>query len=115
MASHILDEVEKICTHVAIIKRTVTGNRSVGSIINSDITVELASADMEQLKSFPWCYTYGKRLENKGKTIEIGIDQNADHSLLNRMAFEQGILLTHFVARKKRLETEFLEITSKAG
>jgi len=116
MASHILDEVEKICTHVAIIKRgQLLATGPVGSIINSDITVELASADMEQLKAFLGAIPMVKRLENKGKTIEIGIDQNADHSLLNRMAFEQGILLTHFVARKKRLETEFLEITSKAG
>lgn len=116
MASHILDEVEKICSHVAIIKKgQLLATGPVGSIINSDITVELAAADMDKLKAFLGTLSIVKRLEQKGKTIEIGIDQYIDHADINRMAFEQGILLTHFVARKKRLETEFLEITSKAG
>jgi ABC-type multidrug transport system ATPase subunit len=116
MASHILDEVEKICSHVAIIKKGhLLATGPVGSIINSDITVELAATDMDKLKAFLGTLSIVKRLEEKGKTIEIGIDQYIDHSDINRMAFEQGILLTHFVARKKRLETEFLEITSKAG
>ena len=116
MASHILDEVEKICSHVAIIKKgKLLATGPVGSIINSDITVELAAADMDKLKTFLGTLSIVKRLEHKGKTIEIGIDQYIDHGDINRMAFEQGILLTHFVARKKRLETEFLEITSKAG
>lgn len=116
MASHILDEVEKICSHVAIIKKgQLLATGPVGSIINSDITVELAAADMDKLKAFLGTLSIVKRLEQKGKTIEIGIDQYIDHADINRMAFENGILLTHFVARKKRLETEFLEITSKAG
>ncbi len=116
MASHILDEVEKICSHVAIIKKgQLLATGPVGSIINSDITVELAAADMDKLKAFLGTLSIVKRLEQKGNTIEIGIDQYIDHADINRMAFEQGILLTHFVARKKRLETEFLEITSKAG
>jgi hypothetical protein len=46
--------------------------------------------------------------------LEILIDKDQDHSNINQMAFDYGIVLTHFVARKKRLETEFLEITSKA-
>ena len=116
MASHILDEVEKICTHVAIIKKgKLLATGPVGSIINSDITVEVAAADMEKLKDFLMALPILKRFDQNGKFFEIGIDQNADHSIINKKAFENGILLTHFVARKKRLETEFLEITAKAN
>ena len=116
MASHILDEVEKICTHVAIIKKgklLTTG--PVGSIINSDITVEIAANDMDKLKLFLDNLTMIKSADYHGKVYEVCIDQHTDHSVINKMAFEQGILLTHFVARKKRLEAEFLEITAKAG
>ncbi|MBK8625419.1 MAG: ATP-binding cassette domain-containing protein [Saprospiraceae bacterium] len=116
MASHILDEVEKICSHVAIIKKgQLLATGPVGSIINSDITVELAANDMEGLKLFLATLPMVKHLNMTGKTFEIGIDPTTDHSIINRMAFEKGILLTHFVARKKKLETEFLEITAKAG
>jgi ABC-type multidrug transport system ATPase subunit len=115
MASHILDEVEKICTHVAIIKKGfLLATGPVGSIINSDITVELAANDMDKLKTFLTDLPFVKRLDLNGKIIEILIDKEEDHSVINQMAFDHGLLLTHFVARKKRLETEFLEITSKA-
>ncbi|MBK9735315.1 MAG: ATP-binding cassette domain-containing protein [Saprospiraceae bacterium] len=116
MASHILDEVEKICSHVAIIKKGhLLATGPVGSIINSDITVELAAENIEALKSFVASLPFVKRIHVDKNIIEIGIDQHTDHSVINKLAFEQGILLTHFVARKKKLETEFLEITAKAG
>lgn len=116
MASHILDEVEKICSHVAIIKKgQLLATGPVGSIINSDITVELASNDMHLLKSFLAGIPMVKSLHMLDKFIEITVDQNEDFAILNKLAFDNGIILTHFVGRKKRLETEFLEITSKSN
>ena len=116
MASHILDEVEKICSHVAIIKKgQLLATGPVGSIINSDITVELASKDMQLLKSFLAEMPMVKSLHMQDKFIEITVDQNEDFAVLNKLAFDRDILLTHFVGRKKRLETEFLEITSKSN
>lgn len=116
MASHILDEVEKICSHVAIIKKgQLLATGPVGSIINSDITVELASKDMHLLKSFLAEMPMVKSLHMQDKFIEITVDQNEDFTILNKLAFDRDILLTHFVGRKKRLETEFLEITSKSN
>lgn len=116
MASHILDEVEKICSHVAIIKKgQLLATGPVGSIINSDITVELASNDMHLLKSFLAGIPMVKSLHMLDKFIEITVDQNEDFAVLNKLAFDNGIILTHFVGRKKRLETEFLEITSKSN
>ncbi len=116
MASHILDEVEKICSHVAIIKKgQLLATGPVGSIINSDITVELASKDMQLLKSFLAEMPMVKSLHMQDKFIEITVDQNEDFAILNKLAFDRDILLTHFVGRKKRLETEFLEITSKSN
>ncbi|MBK7634898.1 MAG: ATP-binding cassette domain-containing protein [Saprospiraceae bacterium] len=114
MASHILDEVEKICTHVAIIKKGfLLATGPVGSIINSDITVELAANDMTKLKTFLADLPFVKRLDLNGKIIEILIDKDEDHSVINQMAFDQGLLVTQFVARKKRLETEFWKSRQK--
>lgn len=116
MASHILDEVEKICSHVAIIKKgNLLATGPIGSIINSDITVELAATDMAQLKTFLADLNIVKSLKITDKLIEITVNQDIDVSYINRVAFDHGILLSHIAGRKKRLETEFLEITSKAG
>jgi ABC-type multidrug transport system ATPase subunit len=114
MASHILDEVEKICSHVAIIKNgNLLAHGPVGAIINNDITVELAAADMAALDQFLAKLDFIKSKFVNGKIIEIGVDANTEHSIINKLAFENGLTLSHFAARKKRLETEFLEITSK--
>ncbi|MBK9256897.1 MAG: ATP-binding cassette domain-containing protein [Saprospiraceae bacterium] len=114
MASHILDEVEKICSHVAIIKKGVLlATGSVGSILNSDLTIELAAQDMEALKQFVSTLSIVKSLNEKAKWLEISVDSHFDFSVINKLAFEHGIILSHFVARKRKLEAEFLEITSK--
>lgn len=113
LASHILDEVEKICTHVAIIKKgKLLATGPVGAIINSDITVELAADDMDALRRFLSGLTFVKSINYGEKLIEITIDKHQDHSTINKMAFENGVLLTHLVVRKKKLEAEFLEITA---
>lgn len=114
MASHILDEVEKICSHVTIIKNgKLLATGSVGSILSNDVTVEL-KADNEQdllqwISRVPWI--------QKPKKVDgvIECQMEAQHSLaeINRLAFENNILLTHLVGRKKRLEEEFLEITKQ--
>ena len=58
MASHILDEVEKICSHVAIIKKgQLLAQGTVGAIISDDATLEINAENIEQLQgiltSFP--------------------------------------------------------------
>ena len=112
MASHLLDEVEKICTHVAIIKNgKLLATGPVGSILNSRITIELKSDNFDDLKGFvsktPWLTD----IEFKGDLIECKMDEEHHPSQVNKAAFENGIVLTHFVARKTRLEEEFLQIT----
>lgn len=115
MASHMLDEVEKICSHVAIIKKgQLLATGPIGSIINSDITVEVAAYDMERLRSFVTSLPFVKSFHKVDHIFEIGIDPSLDFSTINKQAFEAGITLTHFKARKKKLEAEFLEITSKS-
>ncbi len=113
MASHILDEVEKICSHVAIIKSgQLLASGPVGAIVNNDITIELAAENMEKLKQFLSRLDVVKSMFDNGKIMEIGVSADTDFTAINKLAFENGITLSHFVARKKRLETEFLEITS---
>jgi ABC-2 type transport system ATP-binding protein len=113
MASHILDEVEKICSHVAIIKSgQLLASGPVGAIVNNDITIELAAENMEKLKQFLSRLDLVKSMFDNGQIMEIGVSADTDFTAINKLAFENGITLSHFVARKKRLETEFLEITS---
>jgi ABC-2 type transport system ATP-binding protein len=112
MASHILDEVEKICSHVAIIKNGVLlAEGTVGSIINEDVTVEIGAADIESLKDAIHRIDQIKNIEEANGNLHLSVSKDFNPAELNRLAFEKGIILTHLVKRQKSLEAEFLEIT----
>jgi len=114
MASHILDEVEKVCTHVSIIKN---GNHlisgSVGSIISDDVQVEIAASNMDGLKNMLSNDSRISQLKEENGKIVLYVDSQFSTAEINQMAHNNGITLTHLVAKAKSLESEFLEITSK--
>ena len=112
MASHILDEVEKICSHVTIIKRgQLMASGNVGSILSTDLTLELASDDMVLLSQFLTAHPGISNIKKIGAVIECNAKEDINVADINKAAFAQNISLTHLVARKTRLEEEFLKIT----
>jgi ABC-2 type transport system ATP-binding protein len=115
MASHILDEVEKICSHVAIIKKgKLLATGPVGSILSSDPLVEVAAEDMEQLFRLMSDIDFVKNVLKVDKVYECTIDSSISAADINKIAHDNGIVLTHIVGRNRRLEEEFLEITKDA-
>lgn len=114
MASHILDEVEKVCTHVSIIKN---GNHlisgSVGSIISDDVQVEIAATNLDPLKNMLSNNSRIRDVKEKDGLLILNVDKEFSTAEINQMAHNNGITLTHLVAKAKSLESEFLEITSK--
>jgi len=115
MASHILDEVEKVCSHVAIIKKgNLLATGGVGTILSNDRQVDIAAEDMEQLKSMLSDVSAVHKLETINGRFTLMVDENLTAAELNKMAFAKGITLTHLVLKPKSLESEFLEITNEA-
>ncbi|MEO7444106.1 MAG: ATP-binding cassette domain-containing protein [Ferruginibacter sp.] len=115
MASHLLDEVEKVCTHVAILRSGVlmrSGN--VDEIFQNEDLVQLSATDNELLKrtleNFPG---YGS-LQVLSNMVEISFPAGTvSLQGLNRYCFEKGIVLSHLALKRKSLETQFLELTHK--
>ena len=112
MASHILDEVEKVCTHVAIIKRgNLLATGPVGAILSDDKLIEIASEDMADLALVLENHPNVRKIERQNGFFLLAVNPELTTQELNQMAFNKGILLTHLVAKQKSLESEFLEIT----
>ncbi len=112
MASHILDEVEKVCSHVAIIKKgKLLAAGPVGSIINSDITLEVSCDQNELLRSLLEKLPAFRNIEQKGNLLLARMAADTSSKTINQLAFDNGIVLEHLAMRQKRLEEEFLEIT----
>ena len=114
LASHVLDEVEKICTHVAIIKKgKLLATGAIGSILRDQPTVEAAAPDIDKLFQFLSGVTWVRKITRQDGRLFLEIESGRNPEELNRMAFEQGIVLNHLVLKRQSLETEFLEITRK--
>lgn len=112
MASHILDEVEKVCSHVSIIKKgKLLATGGVGAILNNDIQVDIASDDMASLVTFLSNIPAAHKIERKKNLLTLYVDEKITAPYLNKLAFDNNIVLTHLVVKPKSLETEFLEIT----
>lgn len=113
MASHILDEVEKVCTHVAIIKNgDLLATGEVGSILSKEITIEIGAKNNDILRGLLADVNYISKIENRSFGLSVSIKQGFGAYDLSQLAFEKGIILTHLVEKKRSLEQEFLQITS---
>ncbi|MEO5943430.1 MAG: ATP-binding cassette domain-containing protein [Ferruginibacter sp.] len=120
MASHILDEVEKVCTHVAIIQKGVL--KMVGSVsevmatngntgIKTTVLIELAADDNEVLKNILKDTKDVISVLNVENYLQVTCNENMTASDINKLCFEKGIVLKMLVEKRKSLETRFLEIT----
>ncbi|TGD58086.1 ABC transporter ATP-binding protein [Flavobacterium humi] len=115
LASHLLDEVEKVCTHVLVLRKgEMLYSGTVDGMTNKKGFFELKSGNLETLKS---------ALENH-QDIEKIVEANGDGRLLvylknnleaedlNSYLFQNNIVLQHLVKRKHSLEEQFLELTN---
>jgi len=112
LASHLLDEVEKVCSHVVILEKGKTlYSGAVDEMMMSFGYFELRSKDMNLLKSSLENTGYFEKIVVQEKFIKAILNQDIDASTLNQMMFEKGIVLEHLVKRKESLEQQFLHIT----
>jgi len=116
MASHLLDEVEKVCTHVAILKKgeLLAAGHVDEVLVNEDI-IEIASSDLVKLEKVVQSvngFTHMKHAENN--TLQLFYPMGAAKlEEVNQHCFNNGVVLTHLLLKKKSLETKFFELTGK--
>lgn len=112
LASHLLDEVEKVCSHVVVLRKgEMLYQGTVHNMIENNSFFELKSNDIVQLKSILDQQSFvEKTIEEDGKLLVL-LKQDIAAQDLNSYLFEQDIVLEHLVKRKNSLEEQFLELT----
>lgn len=116
LASHLLDEVEKVCSHVVVIRNGVKlYSGRVENMIASNGIIEVKTEGNQEelvntLKNFYDIATVNveddlviARLENETSATEI-----------NKYLFEKGIVVSHLIMRKPSLEEQFLNLTNNS-
>ena len=112
LASHLLDEVEKVCSHVLVLQKgKILYSGTVDGMTANEGFFELQSDDNETLKTVLSSHpAIEKVIFEEGKVL-VYLKNPLEASALNRYLFEKNIFLNHLVKRKTSLEDQFLELT----
>lgn len=112
LASHLLDEVEKVCSHVVILRKgEKLYSGRVDEMIASHGYFQLKSSDQEKLISLLENNSAFGRINRDNGVITAFLNEPMDAEELNKMVFEHGLVLSHLVKRKESLEEQFLTLT----
>jgi len=114
MASHLLDEVEKVCTDVAILKKgelIISGK--VNEILSNEDMVEVAAKDHLKLVEVLNAMPEKTRIIDENNVVKIFFSVGkADLSAVNSYCFNNGVVLHHLTLKKQSLEARFFELTN---
>lgn len=115
LASHLLDEVQKTCSHVAVLKKGIKlFSGRVSDVLNMTDTVEISSDNMDILI---------KALKESGSVTDIirdtefltaKLNSGMTTYHLNKYLIDKGIIITHLAKRRKTLEDQFLELLTES-
>ncbi len=113
IASHLLDEIEKVCTHVAILKKgDLLLSGPVDEVLISEDQVEVRAADMAGLQTALQGMAGIKKIRLTDNTLQLACDTNIGPAQVNEFCISKGIVLSHLLLRKKSLEAKFMELTN---
>ena len=115
LASHLLDEVEKVCSHVVVIREGIKlYSGRVDEMTAShglfELNVDNDKDNLIQLLSTFEGIASTKIDEDK---IIATLNKPVSASEINNFLFKNGVILTHLVKRKPSLEQQFLTLTNK--
>jgi ABC-2 type transport system ATP-binding protein len=113
MASHMLDEVEKVCNHVAILKKGVlltTGH--VDEVLSNEDMVEIGAADLSRLEGILNALPGIKYIRRHNGSLQVMFTDSKTAEQVNKHCFEQGITLNYLATKRKSLEARFMELTN---
>lgn len=119
MASHILDEVEKVCTHVAIIQKGVLKTvSSVAALMDTthtgiNVLIDIGATDNVALKNLIQQLDGVESVTEIDNDLHLVCTEKVTGEVVNRFCFEKGIVLNKLNVKRKSLETRFLEITGR--
>ena len=114
MASHLLDEVEKVCTHVAILKKgNLLTAGPVDEVLAQEDIVEIAASSIDELEKVVTEMGGYTKLKKHPNCLQLFYQTGtAQLDTINKYCFNKGITLQQLQLKKKSLETKFFELTN---
>ena len=115
LASHLLDEVEKVCTHIIVLKKgEILYSGLVEEMSANEGFFELQAEDNENLVTVLKTHLAIESIVSKEGKVLAYLKSSLEAKDLNRFLFNENISLDHLVKRKNSLEEQFLELTKSS-
>ena len=114
LASHLLDEVEKVCSHVIVLRKgEILYSGLVDGMSANEGFFELQADDLENLVTVLKTHPAVATVKIMDAKAVVYLKSALEAKDLNRFLFDNTIVLSHLVKRKNSLEEQFLELTKK--
>ena len=115
LASHLLDEVQKVCSHVMIMSKgnKLTSGR-VEDILQEKHVLELKSEELSTLKTALESFDFVDSIKEDNARVLIEVQQGIQAQHVNQQLMKQGIILSHLVVKEKSLEKFFLDLLNES-
>lgn len=114
LASHLLDEVEKVCTHVVIIRKGEKLYSGPVDQMNASFGFfELKASDPEKLYHLLEAHPSFGKLDRKGDVLVAFLTEPMEAEAVNKYLFEHDLVLSQLIKRKESLEEQFLQLTNQ--
>ena len=111
LASHILDEVEKVCSHVAILKSgELIANGKVGELLSADETVYIHSENLDELMALIQDSDLATNVYKEEEDLAVVLKSTYKSTDLSKFCYEKGYPLSKIVVKKQSLEDQFLQL-----
>jgi len=113
MASHLLDEVEKVCDHVAILKKgELIASGTVEQVLSDEDCFLVSASNADALYALMQDYPGLIRKKQTVEGLELYFSKAEISPVdINEYCFQQGLVLSQLTIKKKRLEEKFFELT----
>ncbi len=116
LASHLLDEVEKVCSHVVVLRKgEKLYSGRVDEMISSHGFFELKADKHDELISLLKNHDSFGKVTVEDQLITAILNEPMDAPTFNKFMFKEGIILSHLVKRKESLEEQFLQLTNTSN
>jgi ABC-2 type transport system ATP-binding protein len=112
LASHLLDEVEKVCSHVLVLQKgKILYSGTVDGMSSNEGFFELQSENNDALIKVLQSHSAIEKVVTEDGKVLVHLKSPLAAADLNKYLFENNIFLNHLVKRKTSLEDQFLELT----
>ena len=111
ISSHILDEIQKMCTHFGILKRgRLLMQGAIGDLLVSKNQFQIDAENKDLLNEKISSHPFFEKIEVENEKAKITFSETVNGAELNKFLFDNDIIASEILEIKSSLEDEFLEI-----